>query len=516
MKISIIDIGSNTIKLVIYEVRKDNSFIGVQQESAKVKLGESLAYSDSLNEQSILKSIDVLLQYRDIIRLESTNKVLCVATSAVREAKNGKYFIDQVLERTGFKVRVLNGEEEAYYSYLGASMKTCIPNGLYFDLGGGSLELVYTEDFHIKKAQALPLGALRLTRTFANDDGSFSKKDCDNMDQRIMDTLPTKKSYGIGIDTLLVGAGGTLRALGRYDQKRSGFPFEKIHNYRISSNTIDSLRKELSSLKPSVITDRGTFDSTRIETVVAGIHIIHGIMKKFDFEEVIISGYGIREGILASFIQNPNTLENHDIDNLEKQIVSILSYHSHKHDISNFGLDDMTRDMIYHRLLKEREVEILSYALYTLGKLPESNKYYSLFYQVLDEDYPRLTYREQMILALSIIYSKKMRIGEELFSKYSNLLKPQNLKSIQKIAILLNLARIIIKTRSQIRTKLTDNQSMIFTIIPTQKSFPTTLLKQVIEKTSKIFGIPVQYHIPDRINRFKASTRNIISINSQI
>ena len=516
MKISIIDIGSNTIKLVIYEVRKDNSFIGVQQESAKVKLGESLAYSDSLNEQSILKSIDVLLQYRDIIRLESTNKVLCVATSAVREAKNGKYFIDQVLERTGFKVRVLNGEEEAYYSYLGASMKTCIPNGLYFDLGGGSLELVYTEDFHIKKAQALPLGALRLTRTFANDDGSFSKKDCDNIDQRIMDTLPTKKSYGIGIDTLLVGAGGTLRALGRYDQKRSGFPFEKIHNYRISSNTIDSLRKELSSLKPSVITDRGTFDSTRIETVVAGIHVIHGIMKKFDFEEVIISGYGIREGILASFIQNPNTLENHDIDNLEKQIVSILSYHSHKHDISNFGLDDMTRDMIYHRLLKEREVEILSYALYTLGKLPESNKYYSLFYQVLDEDYPRLTYREQMILALSIIYSKKMRIGEELFSKYSNLLKPQNLKSIQKIAILLNLARIIIKTRSQIRTKLTDNQSMIFTIIPTQKSFPTTLLKQVIEKTSKIFGIPVQYHIPDRINRFKASTRNIISINSQI
>ena len=516
MKISIIDIGSNTIKLVIYEVRKDNSFFGVQQESAKVKLGESLAHSDSLDEQSILKSIDVLLQYRDIIRLESTNKVLCVATSAVREAKNGKYFVDQVLERTGFKVRVLNGEEEAYYSYLGASMKTCIPNGLYFDLGGGSLELVYTEDFHIKRAQALPLGALRLTRTFANDDGSFSKKDCDDMDQRIMDTLPTKKSYGIGIDTLLVGAGGTLRALGRYDQKRSGFPFEKIHNYRISSNTIDSLRKELSSLRPNEIASRGTFDSTRIETVVAGIHIIHGIMKKFDFEEVIISGYGIREGILASFIQNPNTLENHNIDNLEKQIVSILSYHSHKHDISNFGLDDMTRDMIYHRLLKEREVEILSYALYTLGKLPESNKYYSLFYQVLDEDYPHLTYREQMILALSIIYSKKMRIGEELFSKYSNLLKPQNLKSIQKIAILLSLASIIIKTRSQIRTKLTDNQSMIFTIIPTQKSFPTTLLKQVIEKTSKIFGIPVQYHIPDRINRFKASTRTILSMNSQI
>lgn len=514
MKISIIDIGSNTIKLVIYEVRKDNSFIGVRQESTKVKLGESLAYSDSLNEQSMLKSIDVLLQYRDIARLEATNKVLCVGTSAVREARNGQYFIDQVLKKTGFRIRVLNGEEEAYYSYLGASMMTCIPNGLFFDLGGGSLELVYSEDFNVKKAEALPLGALRLSRTFANEDGSFSKKNCDNMTQRILDTLPTKKNYGIGIDTLLVGAGGTLRALGRYDQKHSGFPFEKIHNYRLTLNTMDCLRKDLSFLKPSEISSRRSIDSTRVETVVAGIHVIHSIMKRFDFEEVIISGYGIREGILASFIQNPNTLENHNIESLGKQIVRILSYHSHKHDISNFGLDDMARDMIYHRLLKEREVEILSYAVYTLSRLPETNKLYSLFYRILDEDYPHLTHKEQLILALSVLYSKKIRTAEELFYKYSHLLKPQNLRSVQKIAILLNLARIIMKTRSQIRIRLTVNQNMIFTIIPTQKSFPTILLKQVIEKASKIFDIPVQYHIPGATNRLKSSDR-IISIKSQ-
>jgi exopolyphosphatase/guanosine-5'-triphosphate,3'-diphosphate pyrophosphatase len=514
LKISIIDIGSNTIKLVIYDVKKDNSFVGIHQESTKVKLGESLAYSDSLNEQSILKSIDVLLQYRDIVRLEAANKVLCVGTSAVREARNGQYFIDQVLKNTGIRVRVLNGKEEAYYSYLGASMMTCIPNGLYFDLGGGSLELVYTEDFKVKKAEALPLGALRLSRTFASEDGSFSKKSCDNMTQRILDTLPTKKNYRIGIDTLLVGAGGTLRSLGRYDQKHSGFPFEKIHNYRLKLNTIDSLRKDLSFLKPSEISSRWSFDSTRVETVVAGIHVIHSIMTKFDFEEVIISGYGIREGILASFIQNPNILENDDIDRLEKQIVKIVSYHSHKYDISNFGLDDMANNMIYYRLLKEREVEILSYALYALSRLPETNKHYSLFYKILDEDYPHLTHKEQLILALSILYSKKIRTVQELFHKYSQLLKPQNLKSIQKIAVLLNLARIIIKTRSQIRIRLTENQNLIFTIIPTQKSFPSILLKQVIEKASKIFDISIQYQIPDRINRLKTSDR-IISINSQ-
>ena len=516
MKISIIDIGSNTIKLVIYDVREDNSFIGIHQESTKVRLGESLAFSDSLSEQSILKSIDVLLLYRDIIRRESANKVVGVGTSAVRESKNGKYFIDQVLKKIGFKVRVLSGEEEAYYSYLGASMATCIPNGLFFDLGGGSLELVYTEDFKVKKAQALPLGALRVSRTFASQDGSFSKKDCDNMTQKILDTLPTKKGYGIGIDASLVGAGGTLRALGRVDQKRAGFPFEKVHNYRLNLSTIESLRKDLSTLKPSEISNRWPIDSTRVETIVAGIYVIHSIMKKFDFDEIIISGYGIREGILASFIHSPSTLENHNIESLEKQVTKLLSYHCHKQDISNFGLDEMVHNMIYYGLLKEREVEILSYALYTLSTIPATNKYYGLFYRLLDEDYPQLTYREQVILALSIIYSKKIRIGEELFRKYSHLLKPQNLKSLQKIALLLNLTRILLKTRSQIKIRLTENKNMIFTIIPTQKSFPSILLKQIIEKAGRIFDIPVQYYIPDRTNRLRNSMNNIVSLKPQL
>ena len=102
MKISIIDIGSNTIKLVIYNVMEDNSFIGIHQESTKVRLGETLAFSDSLSEQSILKSIDVLLLYRDITRLESANKVLCVGTVQLGNQKNGT-ILSIRFKRTGFK-----------------------------------------------------------------------------------------------------------------------------------------------------------------------------------------------------------------------------------------------------------------------------------------------------------------------------------------------------------------------------------------------------------------------------
>ncbi len=114
MKISVIDIGSNTIKLVNYDITRDNSFTAYQQESSKVRLGESLVHTQNLSEHSMLKAIDVLLLYRDIIKLESVRDVICIGTSALREAKNGKYFLEQVHKKTGFNVKILTGVEEAY------------------------------------------------------------------------------------------------------------------------------------------------------------------------------------------------------------------------------------------------------------------------------------------------------------------------------------------------------------------------------------------------------------------
>jgi exopolyphosphatase/guanosine-5'-triphosphate,3'-diphosphate pyrophosphatase len=516
LKISVIDIGSNTIKLVNYDITRDNSFTAYQQESSKVRLGESLVHSQNLSEHSMLKAIDVLLLYRDIIRLESVRDVLCIGTSALREAKNGEYFLEQVHKKTGFTVKILSGIEEAYCSYLGASMSTCFPDALYFDLGGGSLELVYTENYKIKRADSLPLGTLRLGEIYARKDGSFSKKDVETMVERIEEILPSRKTYGIGIDTMLVGSGGTLRAVARYDQQSTGYPFDKIHNYRLTFDSIESIAKKLSPMKPSEISDLHAMDSTRAETVAAGTFVISTLMNQYNFSEIVVSAFGLREGILASYLHNPDAFESrNNIQELERQITQLVTI-TCKNENPYFGLENIINYMISNGFLKEREAQILSYALDTLTKLPPTDRVSSQFYLILDEVYPHLSHREQLVLALSIAYSKKARVAESLFYKHSSILKTQNLKSIQKIGTLLKLGSLIIKTKSQTRLRESERNKIVIDIISNQKSYPKLLLQYIIQKVGDIFNITIQYHLVNNSNKPKDSDDTMLTVNSKL
>src|SRR5215510_9500533 len=185
MKVSVIDLGFNSVKLVNFDIKKDGSFKAYQQEGVKVKLGESLNETGYLGKEQVDRTINALRMFRDIINFDSVRHVLPVATSAVREAGNKVDFLKKVYSQTGFQFKVLSGQEEGLYSYVGALQATCTPTTLFFDLGGGSLELVYTENYGIKKIKSYPLGALRLSQMFGRKDGTFSKKDYARMIKHI-------------------------------------------------------------------------------------------------------------------------------------------------------------------------------------------------------------------------------------------------------------------------------------------------------------------------------------------
>ena len=166
-KVAVLDLGYNSLKLVNYLVSSNiYDYKIFYDKSIRVKLGEELHKTKMLSRDAMDRTIQSLKYFRDVVTSESIDYVLPFATSAVREAENKSQFMTRVEEESGFKFRILSPEEEAIFSYYGAQSSICTPNCLFFDLGGGSLEIVYSHNYQIKKIISLPLGSLKLSQYF--------------------------------------------------------------------------------------------------------------------------------------------------------------------------------------------------------------------------------------------------------------------------------------------------------------------------------------------------------------
>ena len=495
MKVSIVDLGFNSAKLVNYHVNRNNkSFNAYQQEGAKVRLGQDLVPSGILGREPIERTIHTLKLFRDIINFQCIKYVLSIATSAVREANNQNDFLYEALQKTGFRFRVLSGRDEALYSYLGALQSTCIPSTLFFDLGGGSLELVYTENFKIKKLISLPLGALRLTQFFSGIGGGYGKKDYARMEEHITKKLPDRKGLDINPDTTLVGVGGTLRAMVRYNQEIKKYPLDKIHNYRIDLDHVQSINNTLRKMTSYEIAKIDAVGSNRAETITAGSCIMNVLMQKLEFESILVSANGLREGVLSSFLQLGKGYYSQNIN--QTQIQRHVKHCSKPEKIPEYSYA-LVRPLYSLGLIKQREYEIFAHAIKQISGMPPTTNLHNLFYMIIDEDNPHLSHREQMILAISIIRTKKAKIANWLFSRYRSIMQPQNRKSIEKIAACLSLSEILERTKSKVRFAKCSQKEIVFIFIRANNNgLPVILIESVLKNFKEAFDIPVSYSIP--------------------
>lgn len=291
--------------MVNYEVKDDNTFYIFYQKTNYLKLGEGLNGNGKLKQRHIKKAITVLKSYRKIIESQSINTVLAYATSAVREAKNQDDFVNQVFDKTKFKFKILSSEDEAIISYLGAQYSVNISNGLFFDMGGGSLEIIYTENKKIKKMFFLPLGALKLTLKYSHPilknsiDGILYPK----LETDVLNNIPNNDQLTIKKNTALVGIGGTVRTLFKYYNE-----INNIGSYRndqvntLSYNAIKQLNSNLMRMTQNEVSLIKSIGKKRAKSIVAGSCVIEILMRKLNFEKIVISNSGLREGILLQYL----------------------------------------------------------------------------------------------------------------------------------------------------------------------------------------------------------------------
>jgi exopolyphosphatase / guanosine-5'-triphosphate,3'-diphosphate pyrophosphatase len=500
LKISVIDLGFNSVKLVNYIVASDNSFRTEEEFSVKARLGEGFNYNRSLNESAITRGIAALREFREVIHLKRIRNILPIATSAVREASNQHEFLRLVQKETGFKFKVLGEEEEALYSYLGASRAIWQPEALFFDLGGGSLETISTKDYRIKKIISLPLGALRLSEKYIpKPDGVYSKKTLVRLENEIIANLPSASDLRISKGIPLIGIGGSVRAIARYHQKLTKYPLAKLHNYVMDFLSLQSIRKNLCKLGSDQIANINVIGNKRAQSITAAAIVIENLMQKLGIKKIIVSTHGLREGYLSEYLRNPlsSNLRQLDVKNTYDRI---------REQQKTWVLPNTTSEFM-HSLLTSGIITSQEYQIFVCAKKMLTNPFVArshidvLFELIMSEICPMLSHEDQLILALSLIYRRKPKAAARLYSAYSDVLVHYNEKHVQRVALCIDLSEIFERYKAKAQLSPSTPHKFTLKLIPGVAPFPELTIRNKIKAFELASDITLTYIIHRRQER---------------
>jgi exopolyphosphatase/guanosine-5'-triphosphate,3'-diphosphate pyrophosphatase len=310
MKLAAIDLGSNSFHAVVVDVSASGGFEVIDREKDMVRLGAETLASGRLSAAATKRGLEVLHKYRRIAANHRVDKILAVATSAIREAGNGEDFLDRVGREVGFWPRVASGEEEGRLVYLAALHSVHLEGrALVLDIGGGSVELVQGTGNRVERVASARLGSLRMTERFVRSD-PISSKDEGRLVAHVEETLGAEieDARDAGFERL-VGTSGTILSVGALALDLAGQrPKETLHHVAVTREAIHEVRRRLvgSDLKERL---RMAGLVERADIVVAGAVVLDEIVQRLGAPELVLCEWALREGLLLNYIhRHPRSL----------------------------------------------------------------------------------------------------------------------------------------------------------------------------------------------------------------
>jgi exopolyphosphatase / guanosine-5'-triphosphate,3'-diphosphate pyrophosphatase len=446
---SVLDLGFNSAKLATYHVNGRTSYRLVSQEDAKVKLGEELDETGFLAVSPIERTLRVLKMFREVVDFESPRYVLPVATSAVREAANRSEFLHLSEETSKFKFRVLSEQEEALLSYFGAVLALRIPTGVFFDLGGGTLAMVYAEEFRVKKVMCLPLGARRLSYLYGSPkkDGLIVRKEYERMKDHVLELLPSRKELRLAKGAKLVGVGGTVRALASYYSDRSQYPFEKLHNFVMDYDEVAWTSSQFFRMKKREMKSLRSMGQARAETMAAGSCVVRLLMKSLGMQELVTSSHGLREGTLSLFLHDHRwfTARSFEQATIDRQLASAGR-------AWRTGWERHLSELFLAGIITEYEYSLLLEALEIARNTPQAADLRTRFHELMGVDSP-LSHVDQLRVAISILSEASASYANVLVEEFSPPLKRRDRGTIKRLSAAFRLLELLERMRARLTVR---------------------------------------------------------------
>jgi exopolyphosphatase/guanosine-5'-triphosphate,3'-diphosphate pyrophosphatase len=506
VRISAIDIGSNSIRQIIADVSPSGAIRVVDEMKAAPRLGAGMHESGELSRESSDAALQALGRMEELARQLGAERTRAVATSAVRDAANSDEWISRVKLETGLNVEVLDGEDEARLSFRSAQAHFDLDAGraVVIDIGGGSLELVLSADGLIERLISLPLGAIRLTEKYLSK--GTTARAMRKLRRRVRKALRDEFSARDWRGSQVIGSGGTFTNLAGMVLARHGVTTARtVHGTIVQRVELEHLIDYLAALTPVERQQVAGLNPARADIIVAGLAVLAEVLARLEARTVAVSSYGIREGLLLDLADvTPSSRDRGEARERSVRHLAERSHYEtlHAHQVQKLAL--RLFDSIGARLgchAEDRQTLSDAALLHDIGYHINYDKHHKHSYHLITHaDLLGMTPAEQVIIANVARYHRgaKPSRAHENFGPLS----PADRARVRRLAAILRVADGLDRSHTaavlDVRVRWLDRALRIFPVPEDGASIRLELwgASKKSQLLAEIAGVPVEIVAP--------------------
>jgi exopolyphosphatase/guanosine-5'-triphosphate,3'-diphosphate pyrophosphatase len=494
---AVIDMGSNSVRLVIYYEAFEGTAYEVDNIKNTIRLSSFLNEQSEITEQGIQKILRVLSQYRQLCDARSVSSVIGVATASVRNARNREEVLKRIYAETGFVFRVLSGEEEAYYGYLAVANTMSVTEGFTIDIGGASSELVKMTKRTLVKSHSFSFGAVTLTRKFFRQ-ATPTEEEITAAEKYLKEQFSVypwikEKKYP------LIAMGGTARNLAKVHQKMIRYPFASLHHYQMKKYEVDTVFHYLKELSAAQMQEVEGLSKERADIIVAGILIIKVLLECSGSNRLIISNKGLRDGVhMESQLKTHNLMLVEDVveEGVHALMVRYKVNPNHAKQVDRLCcamFEQLAEERLHSYGKEEKRLLRIAARLHDIGRAIHSGESHRhTFYLMVHVLLPGLTHKQRLLAALLASYKSSKRM-QQLVAPYESMVSEGDLQMVEQLGLLLLLARALDRTESGQVSEVQlvrQNESLLLRCCGQidERSLEAQTLEEYRKKFKKQFG----------------------------
>lgn len=420
-KIALIDIGSNTIRLVIFEITNDFNLYELQNIKTPTRLSQYLNENKTMSQDGIDALVQVIKTFVAVTEQYDVAQILPMATAAIRQSTNRADITQQVLEQTGISLQIVPEEKEAYFGSYAVTLSTETKDGVTVDIGGGSTEITYFENKEIVRYHSFPFGVVTLKQIFFGGKEHNNEKAIKKMTTYIQEAFSSLDwLYNLGVPITAIG--GSARSIANVHQRQTNYPLAGVHGYQMSREDLAQTLALFKSLTIPELQELDGLSQDRTDIIIPANSVFQALFDEVKAPTFIFSNKGLREGIIMDYLNNKSENQAFSKENTSTQSIYKLGLSYHTQDKVADQRGNLV-SMLYEELCKGGIMEkdryiarLLQYGsyLYYLGIYVESGAVSQhTFYIISNSELNGFSHHERVSVALLASFKNR-----SLFNQY--------------------------------------------------------------------------------------------------